>query len=173
MDLEKDALPARGLDGAWARWVLAFLRKPRPLLERAVAALRPGGVLVLYEYIDYSAWRLAPRLPEMEEFVRVVIESWRADGGEPDIGLELPRWLGELGCEIRELRPIVDVVSPDNFVWQWPKCFIDVGIARLVDLGRLAPERGREIAAAFARAEAEPHTRMITPVVLEVIAVRR
>jgi hypothetical protein len=29
-------------------------------------------------------------LPEMEKFVSVVMESWRASGGEPDIGLDLP-----------------------------------------------------------------------------------
>jgi hypothetical protein len=34
------------------------------------------------------------------------MKSWRATGGEPDIGLDLPRWLEELDFDIRELRPI-------------------------------------------------------------------
>jgi SAM-dependent methyltransferase len=173
LDLEHDALPVSGADASWSRWVLAFLKEPRALLERVVQAVRPGGTLVLHEYLDYSAWRLAPRLPELEELVGVVVEAWRADGGEPDVGLQVPKWLGEMDCEIRELRPLVDVVSPGNFVWQWPKTFIEVGLPRLTELGRLTPERARAIRAAFDRAEAAPHTLMLTPVVLEVIATRK
>jgi SAM-dependent methyltransferase len=173
LDLDEAALPARGADGAWSRWVFAFVQRPRELLERVREALKPGGVFVSHEYLDYSTWRLAPRSPEFEEFVREVMVSWRTSGGEPDIGMDLPRWLLELGFEIRELRPLVDVVSPASFVWQWPKAFVEVGLRRLVDVGHLAPERARAMAGAFAAAEASPHTLMVTPIVLEIIAARR
>ena len=95
LDLDEQAIPVTGADGAWSRWVYAFVRRPRLLLERVVAALRPGGTMVLHEYVDYRAWRLSPRSDVFEGFVSEVMASWRADGGEPDIGLELPRWLGE------------------------------------------------------------------------------
>ncbi len=173
LDLDEPDFPAVAADGAWARWVFAFVKRPRDLLARVAAALKPGAALVLHEYLDYGAWRVAPRSAEFEEFVRVVIESWRASGGEPDVGLELPAWLAELGFETRELRPIVDVVPASSFVWQWPKAFIAVGLRRLVDLGQLTEERARAIEREFARVEAAPHTLMITPVVLEVIAARR
>lgn len=90
LDLDAAELPPVGADGAWARWVFAFVKRPRDLLARVGAALKPGGVLVVHEYFDYSTWRVAPRSPEIEEFVRVVMESWRANGGEPDIGLDMP-----------------------------------------------------------------------------------
>jgi SAM-dependent methyltransferase len=173
LDLDEASLPTLGADGAWCRWVFAFVKRPRDLLARIGGALKPGGVLVFHEYFDYSTWRLAPRLPEMEEFVSVVKESWRASGGEPDIGLDLPRWLEELGCEIKTLRPIIDIVPASNFVWQWPKAFLHVGLRRLVDLGHLSSDRALAISQAFAASEAAPHTLMITPAVLEVIAVRR
>jgi hypothetical protein len=64
------------------------------------------------EDFDYSTWRLAPPSPEMEQFVRLVMESWRASGGEPDVGLNLPRWLDETGFQILSLRPILDIVAP-------------------------------------------------------------
>jgi hypothetical protein len=48
------------------------------------------------------------------------MKSWRASGGEPDVGLDLPRWLSQLGFEIRSLLPIVDVIRPSDFTWQWP-----------------------------------------------------
>jgi SAM-dependent methyltransferase len=172
-DLDDAKLPEIDADGAWCRWVFAFLKKPRELLARLQGALKPGAVLVAHEYLDYSTWRLAPRSSAVEEFVRVVIEAWRASGGEPDRGLDLPGWLSECGFECRSLRPIVDVVAPSNFVWQWPKAFVHSGLRRLVELGHLTEDRSDAIAHAFAAAESAPGVLMVTPAVLEVIAVRR
>ena len=172
LDLAEAPLPAVAAHGAWCRWVLCFLPRPRDLLARIAAALRPGGALVIHDYFDYGTWRLAPRLPELEEFVATVMASWRASGGEPDIALELPHWLEELGFVIRSLRPIVDVVAPTSFVWQWPKSFVASGTSRFVERGELAPERAKAIVDAFTNAERTPYTRMITPAVLELIAVR-
>jgi SAM-dependent methyltransferase len=173
LDLDEGALPAIVADGAWCRWALAFLRRPRELVARLGAILRPGGTLVAHEYFDYSTWRLSPRSPEFEEFVRVVMESWRVSGGEPDVGLELPRWLAELGFEVQSQQPIVDVVGPSNFVWQWPKAFVETGLRRLVELGSLTAARAAEIESAFRAIEGSPGALMITPAVLEVIALRR
>src|SRR4029077_8667080 len=151
---------------AWSRWVFAFVKRPRELLERVAKRLKPGATWVLYEYFNYSTWQFAPRSPGMDEFVRIVMKSWRATGGEPDIGLDLPRWLDELGFEIRSLTPIMDVITPSSFVWQWPKAFIDVGLRRLIDLGHITSEQARAVVRAFATREADPRTLMITPAVL-------
>lgn len=172
-DLDDEAaLPGAGADGAWARWVFAFVREPRKLLERVAAALRPGGTFVSHEYFDYRTWRVTPRSAELEAFVRAVIESWRATGGEPDIGLDLSVWLPDLGFEIRSARPIVEVVPPSSFVWEWPKAFIDVGAARLVELGRMSPQEAAALQRSFAASEADPRTLLVTPAVLEIIAVK-
>ena len=173
LDLDEGELPDVAADAAWSRWVFAFMREPRRLLERVAKRLKPGGCIVLHEYFDYRTWRVSPRSALFEEMVDVIIETWRESGGEPDIGLDLPRWLVELGFELRSLAPVVHVVSPSSFVWQWPKSFIATGVARLVQLGAFTQERGREIHAAFAACEAAPNTLMITPSVLEIIAVRK
>lgn len=172
IDLDLNPLPGGQADVAWSRWVYAFVQRPRELLARVAERLRPGGVMVMHEYVDYSTWRLTPRSPEFEAFVQTVIKSWRATGGEPDIGLDLPRWLGELGFDIRSLTPIVDVVSPADFIWQWPRAFVDVGVRRLVDLGELSEAQARAIRDAFAAGEAAPGTRLMTPTVIEIIAAR-
>ena len=172
-DLDEGALPAAGADGAWARWVFAFVQRPHDLLQRVAAALRPGGTLVLHEYFHYETWRFAPRCPEHEEFVGYVVAGWRASGGEPDVGLQLPRWLGELGFEVRELRPLVEVIDPASHVWQWPKSFVASALRRMVELGTLTAERAEALAQAMAACELTPHTWMVTPAVLEIVAVRR
>jgi SAM-dependent methyltransferase len=172
LDLEKDAFPPGRVDAAWARWVFAFVRGPKGLLQRVADSIRPGGVFIAHEYFDYSTWRLSPRLAELEEFVLAVMESWRAEGGEPDIGLMLPVWLQEMGFRVCELNPIVDAVASSNFVWQWPRSFVEVGLTRLIELGRMTRERGQEISAALAAQERDPRTFLITPGVLEIIAVK-
>ena len=168
LDLDDAALPCENADGAWVRWVFAFVTRPRDLLSRISDALRPGGSLVVHEYFAYQTWRTLPRSQEHERFVNAVMASWRANGGEPDIGLDLPRWITELGFHIREMRPYVDVITPDSFVWQWPEAFIRSGVARLIELGHLTREEGERVHAAAAEAEM-----MVTPAVLEIIAEKR
>jgi SAM-dependent methyltransferase len=178
IDLESDPLPAAGADGArgahgaWVRWVFAFLSRPRDLVARIGAALRPGGTLVIHEYFDYRTWSFARQSPLFEEFVQTVMRSWRATGGEPDIGRPLVAWLEESGFRIDSLRPYVDVITPDEFMFQWPKAFVEVGTQRLADLGELTEERAEAIRREFAAQAAAPHARMITPAVLEIVARR-
>lgn len=172
LDLDDDDLPAVAADGAWARWVFAFVKRPRALLQKVGEALRPGGRFVSHEYFDYATWRLIPRSAELEDFVRIVMTSWRLEGGEPDIGRDLAMWLPEAGFEIQSIRPIVEVIRPSDFMWQWPKAFIDSGTQRLVDLGRLSPNDAKALLDAFTRAGESPHTLLVTPAVLEIIAVR-
>jgi len=173
VDLEVDALPRVELDGAWSRWVYAFVRDPRALLGRVAERLRPGGVMVLHEYVDYRSWRIAPEREEFAWFVREVIASWREHGGEPDVGMALPQWLAALGFELRELRPLIDAPQPHEFVWRWPHAFVDVGLQRLVDLGRVEPARADDVRRAFAESQATPGAFNLTPAVLEIIAVKR
>jgi SAM-dependent methyltransferase len=172
-DLDRDPLPATGVDGAWCRWVLAFVTQPEAVVQKVAASLRAGGVFVLHEYLDYAVWRFLPRSAPFEAFVAAVMSAWRADGGEPDVGVDLPHWLETAGFELRSLQPIVDVITPADPIWPWPEAFVRTGVNRLVALGRLQPEQAAEILEDFDRRKGHPHTRMATPLVLEVVAVKR
>ena len=172
VDLNESPIPDLQVDAAWARWVFAFVRQPKRLLSEIARVIRPGGAFVIHEYFDYSTWRLTPQSTEMEEFVRETMESWRSEGGEPDIGLELPHWLGDFGFAVQSVKPIIDIVSPANYVWQWPKTFLHVGLRRLAELGRISGKRAAEIQASFNERESDPQTLMVTPGLLEIIALR-
>jgi SAM-dependent methyltransferase len=169
-DLEAGEFPGVVADRVWCRWVLCFVKNPRDVLARMAGALRPGGALVLHEYFDYATWRTAPRCPEVDEFVGAVMASWRETGGDPDIGMALPRWIEELGLEVRTIRPIVDIVPADHMSWAWLRAFIETGRRRLVDSGHLSEGRGEAIWRGFAEFEGTPKARMITPAVLEIVA---
>lgn len=173
VDFDSGDFPSATGDAAWCRWVFAFLRQPREVLSRVARSIRPGGVIVIHEYFDYATWRSAPRCPELEEFVGCVMTSWRDNGGEPDIALALPRWLEELEFEIRTLNPIIDIVEPGDLKWAWVRSFFEIGRQRLVDLGYMSAARADAIWQAFLEVESRHGIRMITPGVLEIIAVRR
>ena len=151
LDMHCSGLPAVMAHGAWCRWVLSFVEEPRELLAHIQARLRPGGVLALHEYFDYSTWRAAPPCQELEEFVAVVMDSWRSAGGEPDIGLRLPAWLTELGFSIRAVKPIISIAEICDPMWSWLRAFIESGCRRLVSLRHLSPERATAIRQALTK----------------------
>jgi SAM-dependent methyltransferase len=172
-DLDVATFDGYDADGAWCRWVTAFVQRPKDLLSRVARGLKPGAAFVLHEYFEYSTWRMMPRSVAFEDFVAATIANWRRSGGEPDIGLEIPAWLEALGFDIVSLMPMVDVISPLDYAWQWPKTFVKVGLQRLIELGAIDEQKGADIADAFAEIDASPSSRMITPGVLEIIARKR
>lgn len=169
-DLDRDALPIDGADGAWARWVFAFVTRPKELLGRLRRSLRTGGALVVHEYFDYRTWRIVPRSEVFENFVKAVMTSWRATGGEPDIALDLLTWMADCGFAVRETRTLIDVIAPSDPIWQWPKTFVATGTKRMSELGYLSATEAAAVREAFARSEANPQARLVTPAVLEIIA---
>ena len=173
IDFDRQPLPEFVADGVWCRWVLSFVREPRALLAAVRDRMRSGGALVVHEYFDYATWRTAPPSLEVEMFVRAVMASWRESGGEPDLGLALPQWLDELGFEVRDVRAIVETTRPGEPKWQWLAAFFESGSKRLELLGAITREQGDDIRRAIARLAADPETRMITPGLFEIVAVKR
>jgi SAM-dependent methyltransferase len=172
IDLDDGALPAINADGAWVRWVFAFVRQPRALLGRVAAALKPGGVLVIHEYFDYQSWRFSPRSQVLHDFVQLIMRTWRESGGEPDVGLDLPVWIEELGLERVSLKPIVEAVSPSNFIWEWPKAFLANYPERLVELGHLDREGAARIHDSVREWAGKAGAIVTTPAVMEIVARR-
>jgi SAM-dependent methyltransferase len=153
---------------AWCRWVLSFVADPARTVAHIAAALKPGGVAIFHEYADYGAWRTMPPDPDVEHFPTLVMKSWRDSGGEPDIALQLPKLLADAGLELAEARPLIEIVGPADFTWRWPAAFMAVNARRLEELGYATAEEAARFADALDRVP--PGTRMITPLVAEVIA---
>jgi len=77
VDLMTNDLPVTGCDFSWCRWVASFVSDRALLVRKIAAALRPGGRAIFHEYGHYRTWQLSPRLPVLEEFVGLIMESWR------------------------------------------------------------------------------------------------
>ena len=171
-DLMNVSLGALGYDASWCRWVACFVVSPKKLIENIAGALRPGGLAIFHEYSDYETFRFMPIRPALERFSIAVIESWRASGGEPNVGRELPQLLTQAGFRILEIIPRVRTVSQRDYTWQWPKSFIEINVARLEELEALTAGDAAEIRREFAEVEAASGSWFTTPMFLEIVAQR-
>lgn len=172
LDLMRDELPGGGFDLAWCRWVACFVPDPALLVRRIAAALRPGGRAVFHEYHEYGTYRLLPPREAISSFVEAVFESWRAQGGEPDIGRVLPKLAVDAGLRIESVRPLARAARPGETLWNWPAGFARINTRRLVDLGIRNEEWARAVLDAVDAAERDPASVFVTPTVLELVVSR-
>jgi len=170
LDLMTDNLPRGPYDFSWCRWVASFLTDPALLIRKLAAVLRPGGRAIFHEYGHYLTWRFIPRLPSQERFAEEVKASWAAAGGKADVGLDLPAYLTQNGFAVRSVLPRIYCVGPGDYMWQWPASFIGIGLARLQELGRVDAAFADKVQKEFDQATAKPDSRLISPLVLEIIA---
>lgn len=173
LDLMTDELPGADHDFSWCRWVACFVADPARLVRRIAGALRPGGRAIFHEYGHYRTWQHFPPLPIQQEFVEFVMESWRETGGEADIGVELPSLLAENGLVVQSVTPRVFCLRPNEYMWQWPASFIQSGPGRLHELGKVDQAFVDKLQSAFAAAEANPQSMVMTPLVLEIVAQKK
>ena len=170
LDLMRDELPRGEYDFLWCRWVVSFVNEP-PVLIRKLGNIMPkSSVAIFHEYGHYETWRFFPRLPMQERFREHVIATWRESGGQPDGAAQLPELLAENGFLIRSATPHIFCLRPADYMWQWPATFIETYLQRLIEMGRVDKKFADEVRVAFARAEENPNTRMLTPLVLEIVA---
>ena len=170
LDLMRDELPRGEYDFLWCRWVVSFVNEP-PVLIRKLGNIMPkSSVAIFHEYGHYETWRFFPRLAMQERFREHVIATWRESAGEPDGAAQLPELLAENGFLIRSATPHIFCLRPADYMWQWPATFIETYLQRLIEMGRVDKKFADEVRAAFARAEENPNTRMLTPLVLEIVA---
>lgn len=170
LDLMENEIPENNFDFTWCRWVACFVPQPKILVKKAVNALKTGGKTIFHEYVNYRSWKLFPHHKPQEEFIQNVISSWRAQGGEPDIALQLPQLLMDEGMKINYTKPLVFTVQPKDYMWLWVTSFIDVNLDRMVELG-VADEAWTEtVRSTFKEAAANPNSIMMTPMVLEIVA---
>jgi SAM-dependent methyltransferase len=173
LDLMTDPLPASGMDASWCRWVACFVASPARLLDSIAAVIRPGGIAIFHEYIEYDTLRITTTGPRMREFVQQVEQGWRGAGGEPNIAPAVVHLLQERGFSIRDAIPRVFCVRPGDAMWQWPATFIDIHLRHQLELGRIEPSWANAVRAEFAAAEGQAATLLITPMVLEIVAEKR
>ena len=105
-----------------------------------------------------------------------VMASWNTAGGESERRARAcQQLLGERRLSgARDPCRACARFRRRDYTWQWPKSFVEINIARLQELGRVSPTRGRRMCCAnSADAEADPNAWFTTPMFLEIVAQKR
>jgi SAM-dependent methyltransferase len=84
-------------DVAHARFLLEHLRDPLSAVRQMVAAVRPGGRVVLVDD-DHALLRLHPSPPGFQEVFEAFVRGYDRLGNDPFVGRRLPSLLHEAGA---------------------------------------------------------------------------
>jgi ubiquinone/menaquinone biosynthesis C-methylase UbiE len=171
-DVHDIDLEPGSVDGAYARWVLCFVRDPAAVIASVAGALRPGGVFAVQDYFNYEAIALAPRSAIFQRTIRAVVPRWRDTGGDPDLAGRLPGFFRASGMEVREIRGITRVARAGSALWNWPTTFFQNFLPTLVEAGLITAEEHREFNEEWSRRSADPDTFFCSPLVYDVIATK-
>lgn len=87
----------RAFDVVFARFVLTHMTRPERVVENMLAALRPGG-LILVEDIDFRGHFCHPPSAAFQRYMELYTMVARNHGGDPNIGPRLPSLLSLSGA---------------------------------------------------------------------------
>jgi SAM-dependent methyltransferase len=171
-DLETLSVPESSVDGAFARWVLCFVRDPRLVVERVARTLRPGGTFAVIDYCHYEGLALAPPGETFTRVVAAVAGSFRRSGGNPNVGLEVPGFMREAGLEVHSIRPVVRVARPGSALWEWPATFFANYLPGLVRAGAITEDERGAFSREWDERARTPGAFFLTPPMVEVVGRR-
>lgn len=140
LDVRTDPLPEKEFDLIHTRLVLNHISEREQVLDKLVAALRPGGWLLLEEGDTFATGAV----DEEEDHTRVM-RAWcdeLAKGADVDLGRKVPRMLHERGLSEIGVECEVPFVEGGTIGVEWVRLTFDQlnerAGGRLVDTGTLS-----------------------------------
>lgn len=155
-------------DGAWCRWLAMFLPDPEALVALAAQALRPGGRLVLHEYVQWDTFALHPEGSGLQRFVQCCIRHWQANGGDPHVARRLPKLLEARGLQLVSARSLMACEPSEGPKAQWLQDFLSSYPQQLAAAGVWSPADQLALEADLEHADRHPSL-WITPALVEQI----
>lgn len=132
-------LAPASIDGAYARWLFCWLPDPGAVLARVARLLRPGGVVLLQDYLDWGAMKLLPRSPVFDRGVLACMQSWKEGGSGIDVMELLPDLGRECGLRVESFRTQARLGAVGSLEWRWLGQFFQSYLHKLAAQGRYSP----------------------------------
>jgi SAM-dependent methyltransferase len=123
-DIFAGDLPDEMFDLVHLRFMFAPYGRDDDLVSRALALLRPGGVLVVQEP-DASSWNTMPPHPAFEELKSLILDAFRRGGGDFNAGQRIFRRLRRSGLQRVESRASVHALSSGHPYMRLPLQFAE------------------------------------------------
>lgn len=138
-DIFDGDLPGEMFDLVHLRFMFAPYGRDDELLARALALLRPGGVLVVEEP-DASSWNTMPPHPAFEELKSLICDAFQQGGGDFNAGQRVFRRLRRAGLQKVSMRACVHALSGGDPAMRLALQFADLLRDRIVAAGLIESE---------------------------------
>jgi SAM-dependent methyltransferase len=167
--VEELELPVGSLDAAYARWLLCWLPDPTPALACAGRSLRPGGVVVLQDYLDWGAMKLLPSSDVFDRSVAACMRSWAEGGSDIDVGARLPELAATCDLRVAHFEPVARVGRVGSLEWRWLGGFFTSYLPRLVERGLLTRDELEAHRSEWDARTADGRSRILAPTMVDVV----
>jgi len=167
--VEELDLPEGGLDAAYARWLFCWLPDPGAVLADVARALRPGGVILLQEYLDWGALKLVPRSEVVDDVVLACMRSWELGEGSINIADDLPVLARAAGLVVEHMSPVARLGRAGSLEWRWIGGFFASYLPRLVERGLIDATQLQAWREEWKRRSEDECTSCYTPVMADVV----
>ena len=171
--VEELDLAPRSLDAAYARWLFCWLADPSPVLERVARALKPGGALLLQEYLDWGAMSLIPASAAFARVVEACLASWKAGGATIDFTRRVPELAAAHGFTVEHFAPRARLGMVGSLEWRWIDQFLREYLPKVETRGLLRADEREAWQREWEQRTAEGASWVTTPTVADVILRKR
>jgi len=169
-DVRAIELEDQSMDGIFARWLMCFVDDPLQVCREAERLLKPGGVLVAWDYFNYSAVRVFPEQPHVKKLFDCYYQSSFDHGGSYDVAQFLPQMMHDSGLEVIHLEPINRAARPGSLTWRWVSLFHDSYLPKLVEQGLMSSSEANAFRNEWSDLEQQPGAFFFSPPMLGIIA---
>jgi SAM-dependent methyltransferase len=161
-------LPRNHYDLIFARWVFLFLPDPQAQVRRLTAALKPGGLLAVEDYVR-EPFVMIPAPPEWRTFVGADDAFLALEGGDTSIAARLPAMYRNAGLAVVDITPHIKTGRPGDAVWEWLTTYFFGVLDQLATLPPFTPEQARRLKRHWVAASHDETSLMLTPAVVDVV----
>jgi len=136
--VEELELAQASLDAVYARWLFCWLPDPGAALRRVASLLKPGGLVLLQDYLDWGGMKLLPPSAPFDRGVEACMQSWKDGGSAINVMELLPELARECGLRVESFETRARVGAVGSLEWRWIEEFFLAYLPKLVAQGRLA-----------------------------------
>lgn len=169
-DLLKMNLPENHFDAIYGRWIFMFLPNLDQLIAKLVKSIRPGGKIIIQEYVDYDSMALYPINDDFQIIIKKIIKSFNDSGGNASVMQILPQLIEKNKMKINYFAPKSKIVRPIDPFWDWPTQFYASYLPTMATNGIITEEEKNHFLIHWQNAKNNPGIFWIGPTMGHLIA---
>ena len=158
-------------DGAFCRWVLAFLIPDLPeILSAIYEKLNPGGVFAAMEYLTLGNVLSSPPNKDFLANTKAWHNFYLTNGGDANIGTYLPQLLMEVGFTIEHQISVGGFAPVGHRWWQWWREAHEDFAPIFVEQNLMTAAEHQGATAFFNAQETMDNSFIYSPIIMQIVA---